>query len=96
MKTASKKKRKKISIKKIESMALKGANVNKYFSGGKMMPPLSDQVQRVNVDFGLNTLQGLDEIAAELNISRQSVIKLFIQRELDQHYLARKARMEAS
>jgi hypothetical protein len=95
MKKVKKKKSKKIRIEKIEEMALKGADVNKYFRGGKMMPPLTDKVQRVNVDFGVHTLQGLDDIATELNISRQAVIKLFIQRELDQHYLARKARKEA-
>jgi len=49
---------------------LKGEDVNEYFSGGKMMPPLAEQVQRVNVDFGIVTLQELDFIAVELNVSR--------------------------
>ncbi|MBP6218428.1 MAG: hypothetical protein KA436_07560 [Oligoflexales bacterium] len=96
MKKVHKKKSKKIPIEKIEEIALKGDDVNEFFSGGKMKPSLADKVQRVNVDFGTYTLQGLDDIAAELNISRQAVIKFFIQRELDQHYLARKARKEAS
>ena len=95
MKKAKKKVSKKIPIEEIEEMALQGKNVNKYFTRGKMMPPLTDQVQRVNVDFGLKTLQELDELATELNISRQAVIKLFIQRELDHHYLAKKARKTA-
>lgn len=83
----------KVDINEIEKRALNGEDVNQYFSGGKMMPPL--QVQRVNVDFGLETLAELDQIALELNVSRQAVIKLFIRRELDQHFLAKKARKEA-
>lgn len=84
-----------LSIEEIEERALKGEDVNKHFSGGKKMPPLHEQVQRVNVDFGVVTLQELDRISIELNVSRQAVIKLFVQRELDQHFLAKKARKEA-
>ena len=87
------KKEKKIHpINEIENVALKGKNVNQYFGRGKMMPPLVEQVQRVNVDFGIKTLSELDEVAAELNVSRQAVIKLYTQRELDQYFLARRAR----
>ena len=50
-------------------------HVNKYFSGGKMMPPLTNQVQRVNVDFGIKTLQALDELATELNINGTNLRK---------------------
>lgn len=88
-------KRIKVDIKGIEKRALRGEDVNEYFSGGKMMSPLAEQVQRVNVDFGIATLQELDFISVELNVSRQAVIKLFVQRELDQHFLAKKARKEA-
>jgi len=85
----------KVSIEDVEQRALKGQDVNKNFSGGKMMSPLTEQIQRVNVDFGIVTLQELDFISIELNVSRQAVIKLFVQRELDQHFLAKKARKEA-
>lgn len=85
----------KTSIEEIERRALQGKDVNRHFKGGKMMPPLVGNVQRVNVDFGEATLAELDQIAIELNVSRQAVIKLFIQRELDQHFLAKKARKEA-
>ena len=85
----------KVSIEDVEQRALKGQDVNKHFSGGKMMSPLNEQIQRVNVDFGIVTLQELDFISIELNVSRQAVIKLFVQRELDQHFLAKKARKEA-
>lgn len=94
MKKAKKKKTKKVRIEEIEELALQGKDVNKYFKGGKMMPSMKVEVQRVNVDFGINTLHELDVIATELNISRQALIKLFIQRELDHHYLARKARKD--
>lgn len=84
----------KIGIEDIEQRALKGEDVNKHFKGGKLMPPLTEQIQRVNVDFGVVTLKELDLISIELNVSRQAVIKLFVQRELDQHFLAKKARKE--
>ena len=95
MKKANKQKAAKVSIDEIEERALRGEDVNAHFTSGRMMPPEAAQVQRVNVDFGNVTLKELDQIAAELNVSRQAVIKLFVQRELDQHFLAKKARKEA-
>lgn len=92
--TTKKKERKiKVDINEIEQRALKGEDVNKHFTKGKMMQPL--QYQRVNVDFGFATLAELDQIAEELNVSRQAVIKLFVQRELDQYFLAQGARKKA-
>ena len=38
-------------------------------------------------------LKELDEAATELNVSLQAVIKIFLRQALDQHYLARKARL---
>jgi metal-responsive CopG/Arc/MetJ family transcriptional regulator len=49
-------------------------------------------IQRVNVDFTASMLQELDQAAAELNVSRQAVIKAFVRQALDQHYLAHNAR----
>jgi len=45
--------------------------------------------QRVNVDFTVEMLKRLDEMAAELNISRQAVIKSYLRQSLDQHKLAK-------
>jgi metal-responsive CopG/Arc/MetJ family transcriptional regulator len=45
--------------------------------------------QRVNVDFTVAMLKELDEMAAELNISRQAVIKSYLRQALDQHKLAK-------
>ena len=49
-------------------------------------------MQRVNVDIAMEMLGELDAIAGELNISRQAVIKSFLRKALDQHYLAKAKR----
>ena len=36
-------------------------------------------------------LDELDQMASELNISRQAVIKMMLRRALDEHYLAKKS-----
>ncbi len=78
--------RKKPTADEIAEMADSGENISKYFTNkGKMKHP----VKRVNVDFTLDMLQELDEIAGELNISRQAVIKTYLRQALDQHYLAK-------
>ena len=76
----------------IARMVDRGEDVSRYFTNrGRMMPP----IQRVNVDFTAPMLQELDQAAADLNISRQAVIKTFVRQALDQYHTARKAR-EAS
>ena len=78
---------KKISADKIAEKAMTGEDVSQYFTNeGKMNPA----VQRVNVDFSVEMLQELDNLAKELNVSRQAVIKTYLRQSLDQHYLARK------
>jgi hypothetical protein len=72
----------------IAELADSGENISRFFSKGKMMPP----IQRVNVDFALPMLQELDRAAMELNISRQAVIKTLLRQALDQQHLARRAR----
>jgi len=79
--------KKKISIEKIEEMAVRGEDVNPYFTRGQKMAPLKE-VQRVNVDFTHQMLCDLDRLASELNISRQAVIKSLLMQALDQHRLA--------
>jgi hypothetical protein len=77
-----------LTADEIAEMADRGEDVSGFFTkAGKMMPP----IQRVNVDFTLPMLQELDQWAAELNISRQAVIKSLLRQALDHHYLARKA-----
>ena len=75
----------------IAKMADKGQDISEHFTGkGKMMPP--KLVQRVNVDFATGMLHELDQLAGELNISRQAVIKSVIRQGLDQRHLAEQAK----
>jgi hypothetical protein len=77
------------SAESIARMADRGEDVSRFFTNrGKMMRP----IQRVNVDFTASMLQELDQAAAELNVSRQAVIKAFVRQALDQHHLAQGAR----
>ncbi|MGA2723370.1 MAG: CopG family transcriptional regulator [Bryobacteraceae bacterium] len=77
------------SAESIARMADRGEDVSRFFTNrGKIMHP----IQRVNVDFTASMLQELDQAAAELNVSRQAVIKAFIRQALDQHHLAQGAR----
>ena len=70
----------------IADMADRGEDISRYFTNkGKMKYP----TQRVNVDFTIEMLKELDEMAGELNISRQAVIKTYLRQALDQHNLAK-------
>ena len=81
-------KKKKLSADEIAEKAMNGEDVSQFFTNkGEMKPP----IQRVNVDFSLDMLKELDDLARELNISRQAIIKAYLRQSLDQHYLARKA-----
>jgi len=78
--------RRKPTAEEIAQMAERGDDVSRFFTNkGKIKLP----VQRVNVDFTADMLKELDEMAGELNISRQAVMKSFIRQALDQHYAAR-------
>jgi hypothetical protein len=81
--------KKALSAESIARMADRGEGVSRFFRNrGKMMQP----IQRVNVDFTVSMLKELDQAAAELNVSRQAVIKVFVRQALDQHHLAQSAR----
>lgn len=70
----------------IAEMAENGEDVSAYFTNrGTMKEP----IRRVNVDFTAEMLRELDLLAAELNISRQAVIKSYLRQALDQHRLAK-------
>jgi len=77
------------SAESIARMADKGEDISRFFTNnGTMHQPL----QTVNVDFTASMLSELDQAAAELNVSRETVIKTLLRQALDQHYLARRAR----
>ena len=73
------------SAEQIAKMADRGEDVSRFFTNrGRMVKP----VQRVNVDITQEMLSELDELARQLNISRQAVIKTLIRQGLDRRYLA--------
>ena len=70
----------------IAEMAERGEDISRFFTNkGRVKYP----VQRVNVDFTVEMLKELDEVANELNNSRQAVIKSFLRQALDKHYIAK-------
>lgn len=72
----------------IARLADQGKDVSPYFTNtGRMMAP----VQRVNVDFTAPMLQELDNVAKELNVSRQAVIKTLVRQALDQYLVTARA-----
>ena len=77
-----------ISAESIARLADNGSDVSLYFTNkGKMMPPQGN----VGIDLNQNMLKELSEAARKLNVSRQTLIKRFIRRGLDQHHLAQKS-----
>ena len=77
---------KKPTADEIAAMTDRGEDISRYFTNkGKMKYP----TQRVNVDFTVEMLKELDEMAGELNISRQAVIKTYLRQALDQHNVAK-------
>jgi hypothetical protein len=82
----TRKRHKPVPAESIARRAERGEDVSRFFTNqGKMMRP----IQRVNVDFTAPMLEELDRTAAELNISRQAVIKTLLRYALDQGYLTR-------
>ena len=78
-----------LSAERIASMADNQRDVSRFFTAkGRMVQP----IQRVNLDLTASMLGELDQAAADLNISRQAVIKTLVRQALDQHYIARRAR----
>lgn len=71
----------------IADMADSSRDISEFFTNkGTMKQPLT----RVNGDFPPDMLQELDQLAAELRVSRQSVIESCLQQALDHHLLAKR------
>jgi len=86
-------KKKSPTANEIAELAMKGDDVSKFFTNkGEMRPP----IQRVNVDFTLDMLKELDDIAKKMNVSRQAMIKSYLRQALDQHYLAKQRQAATS
>lgn len=58
-----------------------GEDVSEYFDLTKMRRP-NLEARRVNVDFPVWVVDGLDREAARLGVTRQSVIKMWIAEKL--------------
>ena len=85
----TRKMRRQVSAEAIARLADRGKDVSRFFTNrGQMMQP----IQRVNVDFTSGMLGELDRAAADLNVSRQAVIKSLVRQALDQLYVAATAR----
>ena len=81
------------SAEEIAVRAERGEDISRFFTNkGRMVRP----VRRVNVDFREDMLLELDELATQLNVSRQAVIKTLIRQGLDQRYLAESRPRQAS
>ena len=92
MKKAPERKRP-LSADEIADKADQGEDISRFFTNkGRMVRP----VRRVNVDFREDMLLELDELATQLNVSRQAVIKTLVRQGLDQRYLAEQGRRQAS
>ena len=78
-----------VSAEQIARMADRGESVAAFFNReGRIVQP----IQRVNLDLTASMLEELDRAAADLNVSRQAVIKTLVRQALDQHYLAKRAK----
>ena len=70
----------------IADMADNGLDISRFFTNqGEMKQPLAS----IRVDISQEMLQELDQLAAELHVSRQTVVNSFLRHALDQHLLAK-------
>lgn len=100
MRNSGKEKSKKNSIEKIEEQASRGEDVAEYFDfkNAKAIEPIEKiervrkDVQRVNVDFSTTMLNEIDEVSQEINVPRQSLIKVLLREALDRYHSMKKDR----
>lgn len=82
----SKMPKKRVSADEIAERASRGEDVSAYFTNRfTVVRP----VRRVNVDLTAGMLRQLDQRAAQLNISRQAVIKTLLGKALEEDRAAR-------
>jgi uncharacterized protein YdbL (DUF1318 family) len=78
----SMKKNKLSTAEEIAEMADRGEDVTPYMEAptkGYAARLREKNIQRTNIDFGLEMVDQLDAIATKLNISRQAVVKMALQ-----------------
>jgi len=59
-----------------------GEDISKYFDISKIRRPGQEQ-RRVNVDFPVWMIRGLDKVAKRLGVPRQSIIKVWVAERLE-------------
>jgi hypothetical protein len=72
-----------MKAKDLEKKFDNGEDISAHLDKSKARRPGHEQ-QRVNVDFPVWVIDGLDLQAARLGVTRQSVIKMWIAERLDQ------------
>jgi len=78
-----------LSADEIADKADRGEDISRFFNNnGKM----KYHAQRIDLDFTVDMLRELDDVASELNVGRVAIIKTFLRHALDQHYLAKRER----
>lgn len=83
------KKKKLPTAEEIAEIADRGEDVTAYMdipTKGYAARMREKDIQRTNIDFGLEMLVQLDSIATKLNISRQAMVKMALQDYLTRYY----------
>lgn len=90
------KKNKRANIDQIDAAVERGEDVSSFFTPTGKHPPrggnVDHTIKKVNIDFSLEILNELDEVAGLLNISRQAVIKTYVLQGLNHYHLGQAAR----
>lgn len=73
---------KKISNEELENKFDNNESVLEFFETEK-------PIKRVNVDFAADVVKDLDEIAKSINITRQSLIKVWISEKIKEEKIAK-------
>jgi len=61
-----------------------GEDVLEFFDVSKLKRP-NEKLKRINVDFPIWMLQGLDRKAKHLGINRQSILKMWVAEKLEKN-----------
>ncbi len=87
---------KKVPIKKIEEVALKGGDTSAFFGKAALGKPIVNiqrrqkkNIQTVNIDFPTELLAELDQYATSLNIARAAAVKTLLREALNAQAQAR-------
>ena len=86
------------TAEEIAEMADRGEDITPHIDKpikGYAAKQREKNIQRTNIDFGLEMVDHLDAIAKKLNISRQAVVKMALQDYLTRYYTGEAALKES-